>query len=188
MRVLPAVLTVVMMTTGLVQASTYAGMREVQLQGSLKRDTNDQSDDETISITGQLGYNYFLSPRVSLGCASVVSVSMTIPEDSDQDETYTTLLFLLLRANLYLTSGAGKVVPYIGAQGGAVGVGYKSEDYDDTTLSVVYGAFGGLKIFATENTSWNAEGGVLIYEYDTSNSDSIAFQTISVTLGFSYYF
>ncbi len=182
---------VMLAVAGFVQAGTEGGMREVQLQGSFELNGNSENDDKDYTVTGQIGYNYFMSPQFSIGGASIVSVTMSDPEDDDEEEQSMELVFLMLRASLYLTGGASQsVVPYVGGQAGAVTFAWQQGEEDDSSTTAVYGAFGGLKIFPTENTSWNVEGSYMMYQPDVEDSDDddVTYNTTAITIGFSYYF
>ncbi len=172
---------------GGVLAGTQAGMSEIQIQGSFEREGNSENDDQDYTVIGQLGYNYFLSPYMSIGLSSTMSSSMSVPEEGD--ETTSQVIFAMMRLSLYLASGNSPIVPYIGGQGGAALVAWQNEYSDDSSVSLVYGGFGGLKIFASENTSWNVEGSLAIYEPDVEeNEGSVTYNSTALTVGFSYYF
>ncbi len=176
-----------LVVAGSVLAGTQAGMSEVQIQGSFDRSGNSENDDQDYTATGQLGYNYFLAPYMSFGGVSTLSSSMSVPEEGD--ETTSQTVFAMLRLSLYLTSGSAPIVPYLGGQGGAALLTWQNEDSDDSSISLVYGGFGGLKIFASEKTSWNVEGSYVIYEPDVEeNEGNVTYNTAALTVGFSYFF
>jgi hypothetical protein len=174
---------------GMAQAATEAGMREIQIQGSFERNGNSENDDLDYTATGQLGYNYFTAPQFSIGGVTLISSSISDPEDPDAEETTSQVIFLMLRASLYLTGGASQVVPYLGGQGGAAAIAWQNDDDDDASVSLVYGGFAGLKIFASENTSWNVEGSYVLYQPDVEdNEEEVTYNTTALSVGFSYYF
>jgi len=178
---------VMVATTGFIFAGTEAGMRELQIQGSFDRNGNSENDDSDYTLSGQLGLNYFLAPYMSVGGVTFISGSVSVPDEGDK--TTNESVFAMLRGSLYLTRGAARVVPYLGGQGGAAFIAYQNESNDDSSVSLVYGGFAGLKLFASEKTSWNIEGSYLLYEPDVEeNEGDVTYNTTALTIGFSYYF
>lgn len=170
------------------QGGTAAGKSELQLQGSLSNISNSENDDQVYSAAGQLVYSYFIAPQLSIGGTARLQAQRQDPEEGD--ETTTSSLFLLGRADLYLTDGSAAFVPYIGGHGGVVQYKYETEDADEDSTTVAIGGHGGFKIFASEQTSWNIEGDITTYKPDVDDEDAedMTITTISVLLGFSYYF
>ena len=187
-RTFIGIVTLMLLGTFCAMAGTQAGKKEIQIQGSLTMSGNSENKDRDTTLMGQIGLNYFLAPQFSFGLASVISSTLSQPEHGD--ETKFTLLFLMLRADVYLTSGEGSVVPYIGGQAGGVSVVSQSGGGDtQTSTGTAYGGHAGLKIFPTENTSWNVEGAATMYKSDAGGGSSSATRhEYALLVGFSYYF
>ena len=193
MKKLAIILLVGLVATGTVFAGTEAGMREVQLQGSLTRSSNSENDDLDYSITGQLIFNYFFAPQFSIGGSIMMFVSMSDPEVGDEQEFGAT--FLMMRADFYFTGdGSGNVIPYIGGQGGGVNYAYTTEDENgkstiESETTIAYGGHAGFKVFPSEVTSWNIEGNITMYEPEAEKGQEQQTLTdMSLMVGFSYYF
>lgn len=185
-RVLIWTVVIMMAMTGAAVAGTEGGDKEIQIQGSFATVTNSENDDETYTSTVQLAFNYFFTSNVSIGGTWRGQSSVNEPEIGDTSTT--TNNFLLLRGDFYLGSALSKVMPYIGAQIGQVSYTYESSGNKDSDSMGTYGFHGGLKIFASENTSWNIEFDTTTYTIEQDSGEDIDINITSILFGFSYYF
>ena len=177
----------VITAVGTAVAGSQSGDKEIQIQGSVSKFTNSEDDDTSTTTSVQLTFNYFFSPNISIGGTWWGNNSVTEPEDSDKSTTKTN--FLLLRGDLYLGSATSKIVPYIGGHAGQSSYTYESAGYDSSGSTSAYGWHGGLKIFATENTSWNLELNTTTYTPEAEDgAKEIDFTNTQLLVGFSYYF
>ena len=184
-----AILVVVIMMA--VTPAAFAGMesgdKEIQVQGSVSNLTNSEDDTSVATTSMQLTFNYFFTSNVSIG-GTWWGNSTTISPD-EGDEMTMTNNFLMLRGDFYLGSATSKVVPYIGVHGGQSNYTLESDDYDSSGSTSAYGFHGGLKIFATENTSWNFELNQTTYTPDVEeDEEEIDITNTQFLIGFSYYF
>ena len=188
-----AILVVVIMMA--ITHAAFAGMesgdKKIQVQGAVSNETNSENDDSSSTTSIQLTFNYFFTSNISIG--GTWWGNSTVSEYENGNENESTNNFLLLRGDFYLGSATSKAVPYIGVHGGQNNYTskytseYGTSEYSGSTSAV--GWHGGLKIFATENTSWNLELNSTTYtpeveegeeEYDETNTQFL--------VGFSYYF
>jgi opacity protein-like surface antigen len=170
-------------------AGTEQGAKEVQLQGSFVNSTNSENDDKTTTSTGQLTFNYFLTNWFSLGGTARISGSRTDYEDENRDDTKSSTTFWLLRGDFYLGGPTSTVVPYIGAQAGIANYSSESGGNKNSSSTSAYGGHGGLRIFPSENVSWNLELDVTSYKPDVDEGqEEVTYTDTSFLLGFSYYF
>jgi len=184
-----AILVVVILVA--ITHAAFAGMesgdKEIQVQGAVSKFTNSEDDDSSSTTSIQLTFNYFFTSNISIGGTWWGNNTVYEPEVGDKS-TYTNN-FLLLRGDFYLGSATSKAVPYIGVHGGQSNRTVERGDYESSGSTSAAGWHGGLKIFATENTSWNLEINSTTYtpeveedeeEYDETNTQFL--------VGFSYYF
>lgn len=178
---------IMMVMTHVAFAGTEAGNKEIQVQGALSRLTNSETDSSSSTTSVQLTFNYFFTSNISIGGSWWGNSTVSDPENGDKSTT--TSNFLLLRGDFYLGSATSKVMPYIGAHGGQSNYTYESGTSDNSGSTSAYGWHGGLKIFATENTSWNLEINATTYtpEADAGQKE-IDFTNTQFLVGFSYYF
>jgi len=172
-------------------AGMEGGDKEIQIQGSMSNITNSEDDSEITTTNLQLAFNYFFTSNFSIGGTWWGNRSTFSPDEGD-DSTLTNN-FLLLRATGYLGSATSKVVPYLGGQVGQSSYTLESGDFDDSGSTSAYGWHVGLKIFATENTSWNIELNQTIYSPDIDEEEGeeeldIDLTNTQILVGFSYYF
>ena len=177
----------VMTGAGTTMAGSEAGDKEIQIQGSVSKFTNSENDNSSTTTSVQLTFNYFFSPNISIGGTWWGNNSVTDPEDGDKSTMKNN--FLLLRGDLYLGSATSKIVPYIGGHAGQSSYTYESADSDSSGSTSAYGWHGGLKIFATENMSWNLELNTTTYTPDAEDGQKeIDLTNTQFLVGFSYYF
>ncbi len=80
-------------------------------------------------------------------------------------------------------------MPYIGAHIGQSSYKFENDDFEDSGSTSAYGWHGGLKIFASENTSWNFEINSTTYTPEVdSGEEEVDYTNTQFLLGFSYYF
>jgi len=180
-------LVLVLAMTHVAFAGMETGDKEIQIQGSVSNNTNSETDDSSSTTSIQLTFNYFFTSNISIG--GTWWGNSTVNEPENGDESTITNNFLLLRGDFYLGSATSKVVPYIGGHVGQSSYSYESDNYETDGSTSAYGWHGGLKIFATENTSWNFEINSTTYTPEADpGEEEIDFNTTQFLLGFSYYF
>ena len=172
-------------------AGMEAGNKEIQIQGAISKYTNSEDDDTSSTTSIQLTFNYFFTSNISIG--GTWWGNSTVYEYESGNENESTNNFLLLRGDFYLGSATSKAVPYIGVHGGQNSYTSKSTSaygtYEDSGSTSAVGWHGGLKIFATENTSWNFEINSTTYTPEVEpGQPEIDETTTQFLLGFSYYF
>jgi len=168
-------------------AGMETGDKEIQVQGAVSKETNSENDRTDSSTAVQLAFNYFFSSNISIG--GTWWGNSTVSDDGDGNESTYTSNFLLLRGDLYLGSATSKAVPYIGAHVGQNSFTFESGDFEWSGSSSAVGFHGGLKIFATENASWNLEINSTTTTRETEDGqDEIEFNNTQFLVGFSYYF
>jgi len=181
------VVVILMAITHAAFAGMETGDKEIQVQGAVSKETNSENDRTDSSTSIQLTFNYFFSSNISIG--GTWWGNSTLSDDGEGNESTFTNNFMLLRGDFYLGSATSKAVPYIGVHGGQNSYTWESGDYESSGSTSALGWHGGLKIFATENTSWNLEINSTTYtpeveedeeEYDETNTQFL--------VGFSYYF
>jgi len=176
-----------MVMTSFAMAGTEAGNKEVQVQGSHSILTNSESESETYTTNMQISLNYFFTSWFSIGGTWRGSGTISRPESGEESET--TSNFLLVRGDFYLGKPTSKAVVYFGGQVGQSMYYYQSGQNSNSGSTAAFGIHGGLKFFATENTSWNLEIDSTEYtpEVETSGPN-ITYTNTSLMAGFSYYF
>jgi hypothetical protein len=171
-------------------AGMEGGDKEIQIQGSVSNITNSEDDTEITTTNVQLIFNYFFTPNFSIGGTWWGNRTEFSPDEGD-DSTLTNN-FLLLRGDGYLGSATSKAVPYLGLHVGQSSYAIESGDYDDSGSTSAYGWHAGLKIFATENSSWNIELNQTIYSPDVDDEEEeevdVDLTNTQILVGFSYYF
>jgi len=173
--------------TGVALAGTEKGDKEIQIQGAISRQTDSETDREQNTTSIQLNFNYFFTSNLSIG--GTWWGNSTVSKSDSGDESTITSNFLLLRGDFYLGSATSKLMPYIGVQVGQSMYTFEAGDFDDSGSTSAYGWHGGLKIFASENTSWNFEINSTTYTPDVdSGEEEIDYTNTQFLLGFSYYF
>ena len=178
---------IMMMMTPAAFAGMESGDKEIQVQGAISNNTNSENDDSSSTTSVQLTFNYFFSSNISIGGTWWGSSTVFKPEYGDESET--TNNFLMLRGDFYLGSATSKVVPYIGAHGGQNSSTRKRGTEETSGSTSAVGWHGGLKMFATENTSWNFEINSTTYTPEVEEGQTeIDRTTTQFLLGFSYYF
>ena len=169
-------------------AGTEQGATEIQVQGAFTNTTNSENDDKTMTSTGQLSLNYFLTDWLSIGGSGRLSGSKTEYEDSSRDST-TTTSFLMFNSDLYLGGPTKTFIPYLGVRLGIANSKFESGGNDNSSSTASYGGHIGLKIFPSESVSWNLELDVTSYTPEAEEGqDEITWTNSSLLLGFSYYF
>lgn len=165
------------------------GSSELGVFGSLSHQTmNIKEEGDTDKITtnvlmGVVNYGYFLTDKVQLG--GTVLYMGTNSKDGGEDSLHIWGLDLVGKYHFY--SKGQSVVPYMGIQAGILNIGFKGDEYDDSSTSFSYGAMGGLKYFITENTSFNTELNYRRYKMDFEDSKA-TINNLSLLIGFSVYF
>jgi len=188
MRKVAILVVVIMMAiTNAAFAGMESGDKEIQVQGAVSNETNSENDNSDSSTTVQLTFNYFFSSNISIG--GTYWGYSTVSDDGAGNESTYTSNYLLLRGDFYLGSATSKAVPYIGLHGGQNSFNMESGDFEWSGSSSAVGFHGGLKIFATENASWNLEFNSTTTTRETeSGLDEIEYNTTQFLVGFSYYF
>ena len=173
----------------LANAGTEKGATEIQVQGSFVNTTNSENDDKTMTSTGQLSVNYFLTDWFSLGGSGRLSGSKTDYEDGSTDDSTNTTTFLMFNSDLYLGGPTKTFIPYVGVRLGIANYKYESGGNDNSSSTASYGGHAGLKIFPSENISWNLELDLTSYTPDApEGQDETTYTDTSFLIGFSYYF
>jgi len=181
------VVVIMMAVTHVAFAGMESGDKEIQVQGAVSNMTNSENDATTSTTSMQLTFNYFFSSNISIG--GTWWGNSSVDEADSGDESITTNTFLLLRGDLYLGSATSKAVPYIGIHGGQNSYTYERDNYESSGSTSAAGWHGGLKIFATENTSWNLEINSTTYTPEAEEGqEEIDFTNTQFLIGFSYYF
>ncbi len=190
MKKLVVVLVLLGTVVGMAQAGVQAGRREIQIQGAISSDGTDREgskDDQ--NLQGSLILNYFLTGNMSVGVTGMFMGTRTPGERGESDSTSSSI-FLLGRLDLYLGSSDSVAVPYIGGRGGMAVTKYDPGEGESTSANTItYGPQAGLKIFASENTSWNIEASYTIWSPEAEHGEEkVNFHQATVSVGFSYYF
>ena len=174
------------MCTSNILAGTTAGESELRIDGAIQNTSTEYSD--TRSISGQLTYNHFLSDQFSIGGSIRPMIQTSDPDNGE--ETTSSMLFLLGRGDLYLSTDNDDFVPYIGAHAGVINYEFDTGSGDSESESVLtYGIQGGIKMFVSENTSFNIEVDLSIYTPESDNGgDEDDVTVTSVLFGYSVYF
>ncbi len=180
-----AAIVALVVTAVVAEAGTKAGMHELQVQGALSLQTNDENEDKNYTATATFIYNYFFAPQVSVGVSSMLVGAMSDPEHGERTDTAS--LFLLGRLDFYLTDGSKPLVPYFGAHAGGVGYTVDAGDGTETSVTGAYGGQVGLKFFISESTSWTVEGNLTQYSPKTDDPERML-RICQALAGFSYYF
>ena len=168
-------------------AGMEAGNKEIQIQGARSKNTDSESDNSTTTTSLQLTFNYFFSSNISIG--GTYWGNSSVSDDGAGNERTTTTNFMLLKGDFYLGSATSKFVPYIGGHIGQSSYTYESENYENDGSTSAFGWHGGVKIFATENTSWNLEINSTTYTPEVDQGqEEIDFNNTQFLVGFSYYF
>jgi opacity protein-like surface antigen len=168
-------------------AGTEQGATELQVQGSFVNTTNSENDDSTLTSTGQVSINHFLTDWFSIGGSGRISASKTDYESGDDSTLSTT--FLMFNSDLYLGDPTKTFIPYIGIRLGIANYQFESGGDDTSSSTYSYGGHGGLKIFPTENVSWNLELDLTRYTPEAEKGqDEKTITDTSLLIGFSYYF
>lgn len=191
MKKLVVVLVLLGMVVGMAQAGVQAGRREIQIQGAISSDGSDQKDNkDSQNLNGSLILNYFLTGNMSVGVTGMFMGTKTPGRGPGSHDSTMSTVFALGRLDLYLGSGDSTVVPYIGGRGGMAVTKYdpgEGESQSDNTIT--YGPQAGLKIFASENTSWNIEASYTIWTPEAEHGEEkVNYHQATVSVGFSYYF
>jgi opacity protein-like surface antigen len=177
------------LTTPQAFAGTEQGTTEIQAQGSFVNTTNSENDDNTSISMGQLSVNYFLTDWFSIGGSGRISASNTDYEDKSRDDTTISTTFLMFNSDLYLGDPLKTFIPYLGIRIGIANYQYESGDNDNSSSTASYGGHMGLKIFPSENISWNLELDMTCYTPEAEEGqDEATITDTSLLIGFSYYF
>jgi outer membrane protein W len=170
-------------------AGLQKGASEIAAFGSLSRMTTKMDDykDTTNTNIGILGYNYFLTDQVSAG-ANLLLMG-TKSKDNEGSTSSVVATGIDLNAKYHFTSKGQTVVPYLGLQGGWMGISMKSDGDSLSGRAPSYGGMGGVKFFITENIAFNTELNYRRYNIKFSGEESKAkINNLSLLLGFSVYF
>jgi outer membrane protein W len=191
MKKLVVVLVLLGMVVGMAQAGVQAGRREIQIQGAISSDGTDQKDaKDRQSIQGSLILNYFVAANMSVGATGMFIGTRDPGMGPGEKDSINSTIFLLGRLDFYLGSSDSAVVPYVGGRGGMAvakrDIGQGESKSDNT---ITYGPQAGLKIFASENTSWNIEASYTIWTPEAEHGqEKVNYHQATVSVGFSYYF
>ena len=177
----------VITAAGTAMAGSESGDKEIQIQGSLSKFTNSENDNDIdqprLFNLPLIIFFHRIFQSVEPGGETIRSLNRKMVKEHEIHN------FLLLRGDLYLGSATSKIVPYIGGHAGQSSYTYESADSDSSGSTSAYGWHGGLKIFATENTSWNLELNTTTYTPDAEDGQKeIDFTNTQFLVGFSYYF
>lgn len=188
-NVLIILVAVSMMLTvaGAAMAGTEQGDKELQIQGAIANQTNSENDDEQSTTSIQINFNYFFTSNFSIGGTWWGNNTVYEPEEGD-NTTYTSN-YLLLRGDLYLGSATSKMMPYVGAHIGQENYTVESGGFESDGSTSAFGWHGGLKIFASENTSFNFEINSTTSTREIGeDEEEIEYTNNQFLVGFSYYF
>ena len=153
-----------------VEIENLEGSQFVSVFGNINNTSIDSSDVTVTLIGGSFGK--FIKENMEItGSLTLVNVNY---DDSDG-----TIYNLFGKFNYNFIRPGSTNIPYAG---GALGLtGYDTGGYSDTSLTI--GFQGGFKNFISEDVSLNVEGSFMRSEIDGASADSL-----SVTVGISYYF